>query len=61
MGATQIESNGFEDPLAVVSFKSLKVKGLQNVRVVDASIMPNVPSKLKKKNMQIPNTLFIIF
>ena len=45
MGSIGEDSNESNDPMAVVSYKSLKVRGIKNVRVVDASIMPNVPSK----------------
>ena len=50
MGITEKESGGTVDPLAVVNYKNLKITGLDNVRVVDASIMPNVPSKLVTNN-----------
>ena len=45
--------NTAQDPMAVVSYRSLKVKGIQNLRVVDASIMPNVPSKLMKISLML--------
>ena len=45
MGSTEAESGSTVDRMAVVNYKTLKVKGIQNLRVVDASIMPNVPSK----------------
>jgi choline dehydrogenase-like flavoprotein len=32
------------DELAVVSPENLKVKGMDNLRVIDASIMPNIVS-----------------
>ena len=46
MGTTENESESMVDRMAVVNYKTLKVKGLDNVRIVDASIMPKIPSKL---------------
>ena len=45
MGLTEEKNNESNDHMAVVSYKNLKVRGVTNVRVVDASVMPNVPSK----------------
>ena len=44
MGHTEKDVNGEEDTMAVVNYKTMKVKNVDNLRVVDASIMPNVPS-----------------
>ena len=44
MGHTEKDADGEEDIMAVVSYKTMKVKNVDNLRVVDASIMPNVPS-----------------
>ena len=45
MGSIEESNNESNDHMAVVSYKNLKVRGVTNVRVVDASVMPIVPSK----------------
>ena len=45
MGSIEESNNKNNDHMAVVSYKNLKVRGVTNVRVVDASVMPIVPSK----------------
>ena len=45
MGLVEDSNNESNDNMAVVSYKNLKVRGVTNVRVVDASVMPTVPSK----------------
>ena len=45
MGSIEESNNESNDHMAVVNYKNLKVRGVTNVRVVDASVMPIVPSK----------------